>query len=163
MKNYRHLSQKKYSSDFYFFCLAPSSSAIKVFSSAFERPHAVEELECCAIINLSNGVPSYVWPQKAIFCQWSWMGEEKQSWPTSVESKRACRHINGDKTAGTHRWIRRSNFPHYFQKCYQQKNKLNKVSFVLRQNAHRVSKEKSACTKWMDKSQIKAGYKQNNK
>lgn len=44
-------------SDMYFVCLAPSSAAIKVFSSAFPRPHAAEELECCAIINLSNGVP----------------------------------------------------------------------------------------------------------
>lgn len=53
------------------YCLSPSSSAVKVFSRAFPRPHFVEELECCAIINLANVVPSHVWPQKAIYYLWS--------------------------------------------------------------------------------------------
>lgn len=47
--------------------LLPSSSAIKVFSTTFPRPHAVEELECYAIINLSNGVPSSRMASKGYF------------------------------------------------------------------------------------------------
>lgn len=61
-----------------FLHLALSSGPIKVFSSDFPRPHAVQELECCAISNLSNGVPSHVRPQKAIFCWWSYTGGEKK-------------------------------------------------------------------------------------
>lgn len=93
----------------------------------FPRPHTVERLECCAIISSSNVVPSH---SKACFLFVVIEGKKQNKTTKAGPLQQGAKELA--------HWEMK---PQELTGGLEEAISCNKVSFIQRQNAHRVRKE----------------------